>query len=137
MGFSLESLRCRDPAFPPLYSQRTMQRCAQLGYRFKKASNKPKATWNTSQCESVTYLSLSGALVFVSYLVYVSLHVIVFVFCLALFRRPPLHVHFISACAFLKMRFISTCSDWYTARPGIASRVCTLVFFIFQVFCRI
>ena len=47
--------------------------------------------------------------------VYVPLHVIVSVFCLAILRIPPLHVHFISVCAFSKTRFISACSDWHTA----------------------
>ena len=40
-----------------------------LGIRFfwfKKANNRPKATCNTSQCETATYLSLSAALVSVS-----------------------------------------------------------------------
>ena len=66
--------------------------------RFKKANNRPKATWNTSQCETATYLSLSAALLSVSCLA-IFRHVILSVFCLATFRIPPLHVQFISACA--------------------------------------
>ena len=100
----------------------------------KKANNRPKATWNMSQCETATYLShlysLSLAYSNISYTS--QLHVIVSVFCLAIFCIPPLHVHFISTCAFLKyICFISACSDWHTALPGgfALYRVCTLQYF--------
>ena len=49
--------------------------------RFKKANNRPRATWNTSQCEIATYCQR----LYVS-VVYVPLLVIVSVFCLAIFR---------------------------------------------------
>ena len=42
----------------------------------KKANNMPRATWNTSQCDTTTYLSLSAALLSVS--------------CLAIFCIRPI-----------------------------------------------
>ena len=101
---------------------------------FKKANNRPNATWNTSQCETATYLSLSAALVSVP--------------CLAIFRIRsvtrnslrllPGYVPYTSVTrAFLLARAlsqdISACSDWHTALPGIAPRVCTLVLFILSL----
>ena len=104
---------------PPLYGQCTVQRYAQLGY---KANNRTKATWNTSQCETATYLFLSAALVSVlpsKFFVYVLLHMIVF--CLAEFCIPLLHLHFIGVSAFSKTRFISACSD-HTWRGQVLRR---------------
>ena len=54
VAFSLKPLCCGDPAFPsvvrPAYSAKVRTAW------FKKANKGPKATWNTSQCETATAL---------------------------------------------------------------------------------
>ena len=106
------SFRCTASAYSAKY--------AQLGHRLFLANNRPKATWNTSQCETATYLSLSAALVSAS--------------CLSIFRHCnslrllPGYIPYTSVTGLvaraLSQRRASLARDWHTARPGIAPRVC-------------
>ena len=126
----MKPLRCRDSALRFMASvQCESTQSLGIGFsRFKKANNRPKATWNRSQCDTATYFALSAALVFIHCLI---------IFCICpVTRKCPsfawlcsvslIHVHLISTCAVVSL------AHALTVGPGITPRVFTLVFFIFQ-----
>ena len=63
--------------------------------RFKKANNRPKTTWNTSQCDTATYLSFSVSIP-----------------CLAIFRVRPVNV-IVSVFCLGYVPYISVTGEFY------------------------